>query len=245
MSANLETVLVVIASVALLIIVIVTIIYIIKKIYIKYFLVKKDCLSYLQQYTYYGSYSSSEKIRNKSMKKIIFKFKDSITNNESVSIESKFNKKFYAVFDLDTKEHLELFKTLYDDIPYALFISSSEDSDSSHYWAIVDNPCDKIEDIFFDHNWKICNDQKYVSFCRSYETLMIRGLYENEHRKPKLYNINKNISKDFQLFIDKLLIYYKKEGFELSVLRYQDPTMLIKFNRKKKLDIINKNGDNT
>jgi hypothetical protein len=175
----------------------------------------------------------------------MFKFKDSINcDKKMVSIESKFNKKYYAVFDLDTKEHLELFKTLYNDTPYALFISSSSE-ENSHYWAIVDIAYKKIKDIFYDINWKNCNDQSYVSFCRNYGRLMLRGLYENEHRKPKIYNINLTLSKKFQLFIDKLLIYYKKEGFELSVLRYKDPTMLIKFNRKKKLDIINKNGNNT
>jgi len=38
-----------------------------------------------------------------------------------------------------------------------------------------------------------------------------------------------------ETFIDKLDTYYNKEGLELSVLRYKDPTMLIKYNRRRKL----------
>ena len=67
---------------------------------------------------------------------------------------------------------------------------------------------------------------------------MIRGLYENKEKKPVLYEINGNLSKNFQLFIDKLRIYYNREGFELSVLRYNDPSLLLRFNRKRKLEIL-------
>ena len=97
--------------------------------------------------------------------------------------------------------------------------------------------------MFYDHNWKICNDEKYISFCRAHNVLIIRGIYETEARKPNLYHINGNLSKNFQLFIDKMVIYYSKEGLELSVLRYKEPAMLVKFNRKQKLKQIEQSNE--
>lgn len=57
-------------------------------------------------------------------------------------------------------------------------------------------------------------------------------------RKPVLYYEHGNLSKNFKLFVEKVIKYYNNEGFELSVIRYKDPSMLIKFNRKRKLQIL-------
>ena len=190
----------------------------------------KDTLCFLEQYTYYGGYSSVERYMISFLDSIISRYKEMTNNNGIVNIESKFNNANYAVFDLDTQEHLDLFKTIYASTPYALFKSST-----NHYWGIVDFPYDRIQQIYIDHNWKVCNDQKYVEFTRKHDRMTIRGLYENDQRKPHLYEIHGNLSQNFKLFIDKLCIYYNKEGLELSVLRYKDPILLIKFNRKRKL----------
>lgn len=201
---------------------------------------KNDELSFLRQFTYYGSYSYHDKFARESIDKILMKFRKMTTNNDSnVSIESIFNKNYYPTFDLDNTIHLDLFKKLYAATPYALFLSSKSD-ENDHYWAIVDYPYKKIEDIFYDATWKICNDPKYVSYCRNHNRLFIRGIYENKNRKPSLYETKGNLSKNFQLFIDKLSIYYNREGLEVSVLRYKDPEMLINYNRKRKLQQLNK-----
>ena len=196
---------------------------------------KIDELSFFREYVYNGSYSRDNVFAKENLNVIIQKFKAKVTNDNTVSIESKFNNKYYPVFDLDTQEHLDLFKTLYTDSSYVIFCSSA-----GHYWGFLDNPVEKLEDVFYDHNWKICNDEKYISFCRAHNVLAIRGVYETEARKPNLYHINGNLSKNFQLFIDKMAIYYSKEGLELSVLRYKNPQLLIKFNRKLKLQQLSK-----
>jgi hypothetical protein len=154
----------------------------------------------------------------------------------SISIESKLNSFYYPIFDLDNLTHFNLFEKLYSPNSYVLFRSSE-----NHYWGIVDAPYKKITTIFNDFNWKICNDLNYVNFCKSYNRLPIRALYENKNRKPRLYKIHGNLSKNFQLFIDNLCIYYNKEGLELSVLKYKNPEMLIHFNRKLKLKNIKNN----
>jgi len=206
----------------------------------KFFKIKKDELLFLKQYTLESGYSVVHKFTYKKIEKIIFIFKKNIRYFNDVNIESKFNKKYYPVFDLDEPGQLILFKKLYASSPYVLFQSSTTRGEfTDHYWGIVDAPYKKIENILHDHNWKICNDGNFVSFCDAHRKLMIRGLYESEDRKPKLYAINRNLSKNFQLFIDKVCIYYNKEGLELSVLRYKNPEMLIKFNRKRKLKKLN------
>jgi hypothetical protein len=194
------------------------------------FRVEQDNLSFQEQYTYRGGYSNEERLRPEYLPQIIFNFRNKINPDGYITIESKFNDTHYAVFDLDCDEHLILFRHLYQATPYALFLTSPD-----HYWGIVDLPYEKIDDIFQEPTWKVCNDQNYISFCRNKKMLLLRGLYENNDRRPKLYTTRGIFSKNFQLFIDKLCIYYNKEGLELSVLRYKDPTMLIKYNRRRKL----------
>ena len=191
---------------------------------------KPNKLHCYRQYTYHGDYSKEEKFKKMNLSDILNFFREAVTPSGGVSIESKFNGIHYAVFDLDELDQLELFRKLYTATPYVLFRTSPD-----HHWAIVDQSFDKIQDIFFEPNWKVCNDQKYIQFCRNYNKLFLRGIYENESRKPCLYHTNGILSKNFQLFINNLCIYLNKEGLELSVLRYKDPTMLIKYNRKRKL----------
>jgi hypothetical protein len=201
-------------------------------------------------------YGSTTKYAYESINKIINRFKREDSPTYNVTIENKFNGKFYPIFDLDKEEHLELFKKLYTDTPYVIFISSFKkpdntlissgvtystqvDLDREHHWAILDVPYDKQKDILSDHNWKICNDKRYVSYCIERKSIVIRGIYENKSRKPQLNETNGNLSKNFQLFIDKIHKYYSNEGLELSVLRYKNHDMLLTFNRKQKLKNIN------
>lgn len=190
-------------------------------------------LIFLKQYTYYGGYSSEERLKIESLDNIMYKFKTEGSYG-GVIISSKFNGVYYAMFDLDSLEKYELFKKIYSSTPYAIFISSP-----NHYWGLLDIPYKKLNDIYHDTNWKVCNDDNYVSFTKRRENMLLRGLYENLSRKPRLNETHDVLSKNFQLFIDKLSMYYNNEGLELSVLKYKDPTMLIQFNRRRKLQQLN------
>lgn len=202
---------------------------------ILFFNIKRNKLSFLREYTDHGDYGMDSGFYNESLNKIIKKFKNfELVNNDKVAIKSKFNNIHYPIFDLDDLEMLEIFKTLYSDESYAIFKSSDE-----HFWAFLDAPHKNTKDIFYNTNWKICNDQKYVTFSIGNKNLIVRGLYENKKRKPYLFEKNGILSKNFQLFIDKLSIYYNKEGLELSLLRYKDPELLFQFNRKIKLEQLN------
>ena len=65
----------------------------------------------------------------------------------------------------------------------------------------------------------------------------MRGTYENISRKPTI--VSKNREEDFsdnlKLFIEKLVSYYNNEALEMSVLKYQTPELILRFDRKRKL----------
>lgn len=203
-----------------------------------------NILSVYRQYDYSSGYSGGTKLNMEDVDKIISRFKCNTKNTNGVSIESIFNGIYYPFFDLDDK-YLDLFKKVYSDTPHVIFISSVEQHlyngsnkhiiENVHYWAFLDIPYNKVEDIFFDINWKNINDQGYVDFSRKHDKLYIRGLYENEKRKPGIYEKHGELSENFSLFLDKIQDFYNNEGFELSILRYKDPDMLVKYNRIKKL----------
>jgi hypothetical protein len=199
---------------------------------------EKDTLSFYIQYTSYGSYSNTDKIKRIDLNETLLKFRKNNTNSSNVVIESKFNNINYPFYDLDTDDNYNLFKKLYQTEPYVIFKSSTD-----NYWGILDKSCDTLSEVFYDHNWKICNDRKYTTLCTEINKNIIRGMYENKNRKPILYETNGQLSENFKNFIDKILYYYNNEGFELSVLRYQDTEMLIQFNRKLKLKQLNKNDN--
>lgn len=193
----------------------------------------KNKLIFNRQYTSYGAYSSKEKFKTESVEEILsrYKSKKSVDGIEgTVCIESKFNNKIYPVFDLDNQVHFDLFKTVFSETPYVLFKSSDE-----HYWGILDTPCKHMKDIYENYNWKIINDSNYCGFSKSFNKLYIRGLYESKDRKPVVYEINGNLSENFQMFISKLEYYYNNECLELSILRYRNHDMLLQYNRKIKI----------
>lgn len=200
--------------------------------------IAKNELSFLRYLDDYGSYSNETKLLRDTISNIINIYKTFITPPKGgVLIESVFNNLYYPVFDIDDFDNYTLFRNIFSPTPYVLMSSSN-----GHYWGILDMPYDSVHKIFYDHNWKICNDSNYIKFCRQYNYIPMRGLYKNESRKPRLYATNGNLSDNFQLFINKLLLYYNKEGLELSVLKHKDHSMLMKFNRKRKLEQINKNN---
>jgi len=202
---------------------------------------KTNELTFFREYIYHGQYSEDNMLLKESLNSIIEFFKKNLKDEGAVVMESKFNGYYYPFFDLDSFGKMELFKNLYDQdhllgrgVSYVIFKSSDD-----HYWGILDEPTKNLEDIFLDHNWKGCNDSSYIRYSKEQKNLFIRGIYENESRKPRLYETSGTLSKNFQLFINTLVRYYNREGLELSVLRYKEPTMLIKFNRKIKLRKIN------
>ena len=196
---------------------------------------KKDQLKIYREYTHYGSYDTSNRLRKSNLKAIQNRFEKRL-DVIGVYITSKFNGYIYPVFDLDSNEHLELFKNIYVTTPYVIFETSK-----GHYWGIVDNPTKNIKDIFEkDPSWKVCNDQDYVNFSINKGRMFLRGLYENYDRKPYLCYTNGEISIKFQLFINKIKDYYNKEGFEFSVLRYNSTELIEELMIRKRAEKINK-----
>ena len=209
-----------------------------------FFKSKINELTYLRQYTHHSDYDSSEKMKYESIDSIMKYFRKMIDIDEKcgLSIESKFKDVIYPVFDLDCKSKYELFKTLHEDTPYVIFISSCNDDDDEkkyHYWGIIGNSNKKFKELISNQNWKICNDNNYVKFSTEISKILIRGIFENKNRKPKLFEKNGILSEDFEMFISKLESHYNTNGFELSVLRYKNTELLIQFNRKLKLKKIN------
>lgn len=205
-------------------------------------------LSFQLHYKVSDGYGSCEKSKSESIDKIInlFRTANKFQKTQGLTIESKMNDLYYPMFDLDSKSKCELFKTLYVDTTYIIFSSSYnnntlDDNLDCHYWGFIDNSHVKLDTIFSDMNWKICNDEKYVDFSIRNRKLVMRGLYENKYKKPHIYEKNCVFSENFELFINKLEYYYNNEGFEMSILRYHDPELLIKYNRKLKLKNIIKN----
>lgn len=187
-------------------------------------------LTFLRNYIYSSSYSTTNRYKIESLDTILKYFRKSISTNNAVTILSKFNNVNYAVFDLDDEQKLKLFIDIFDEDSYIVFQSSEE-----HYWGILDKSFRKLSDIFEYHNWKICNDSKYVSFCYNKKQITIRGLYETKNRKPFVCKTHGELSDNFKKFVTKLEDFYDNEAFELSVLRYRDPEMLVRYNRKLKM----------
>jgi hypothetical protein len=191
---------------------------------------KHDNLIFFRNYIYNGQYSSSNRFKIEKINTILKKIRKNNETTDTVNIKSEFNNINYAMYDLDDEQKLDLFTKIYPDESYVIFQSSE-----NHYWAFLDMPYKKLSSIFECHNWKICNDQHYTSMCRKLNIISIRGLYENKDRKPIVIKTQGDLSENFQKFIKKLENYYNNEGFELSVLRYRDNDMLIKYNRKLKI----------
>ena len=86
-----------------------------------------NSLTFYIQSEHSDGYSEYVKFKEKNIDDIILKSKKSIknTDNYGISIESKFNDLNYPFFDLDYN-HIDLFKKLYSDTPYVIFISSVE-----------------------------------------------------------------------------------------------------------------------
>lgn len=199
---------------------------------------KKNKLIFYRQYTHYGAYCTTSRLKVECIESILYRFKCEKSPDDYILISSKFNNKNYKFFDLDSEENLELFKKLYSNKSYVIFCSSTNNN-KKNYWAFLDEPNKNIKDIFLDTIWLTCNDNKYVSFAKKQNILLIRGIYKNKSNKPILYETYGDLSRNFKLFIDTLEKYYKTEGLELSILRFKDPDMLLQFNRKQKLKNIN------
>lgn len=192
-------------------------------------IVKIDELIFYYQYFEYYSYSSRNKNIILPLIEIFEKFRKQPEDCD-VYIKNEYNGVAYPMFDLDTIEHKETFEEIYFNTPYVLFKSSTD-----HYWGIlgVEN-----KNITTDTYWLSCNDPKFVKMNMESDYFKIRGLYDKLNRKPHIHNINGKLSDNFQAFIDKMVYFYNNEALELSILKHKDPQMILKFDRKRKLDQI-------
>lgn len=194
---------------------------------------KKDELILVHEYVVYGSYSEKNKRKVLTLPEIFEKFRKNseVPKEWGIFVKSEYNGITYPMFDLDTIEHKDTFEKLYANTPYVIFQSSPD-----HYWGIlgIEN-----KNIFTDTYWLSCNDTKFVSMSKERCHFTIRGLYEELDRKPILYNSNLTLSHNFQEFINKFQDFIKNEAMELSILKYKNPQMMLKFDRKRKLDKIN------
>ncbi len=194
---------------------------------------KKDILTFYHEYNVTSGYSTINKLKMKTLEKILmlFKKKISIVSSEwNIYIESKYNNIIYPMFDLDNITNKANFEIIYKDVPYVLFQSSVD-----HYWGILG-----IEDknIFTNTIWLSCNDTKYVDITKKRKLFVMRGLYKKLSRKPTLIKRNGIFDENFQKFINSLVHFHNNEALELSILKYKDPKMLLKFDRKRKLEQI-------
>lgn len=194
----------------------------------------KNKLTFLRQYVHSGAYSTSNRLRNSSIKDIVNIFRtENFTSGDDAFILSKMNGINYAFFDLDCFDKYELFKKINDGLPYIIFNSSP-----GHYWGIVDVPYKKIKDIFIDETWKVCNDSKYVNYSIKQKTLMIRGTYENYDRKPNELERSGIFSNNFEMFIKEFKRYYNNEGFVISVSKHKSEELLEELEIRRRVDKI-------
>ncbi len=194
---------------------------------------KNDELTFYYDYVVHGNYSNTNKNKILTLPDIFSKFKkiNVVPKEWNIFVKSEFNGITYPMFDLDTIEHKETFEKLYNDVSYVLFQSSQD-----HYWGIlgIEN-----KNMFTDTFWLSCNDVKFVSMTKMRGEYRLRCLYNNLNIKPINFNVNGQISDNFKKFLDKLKKIYSNEALELSIIKYKDPQMMLKFDRKRKLDKIN------
>jgi hypothetical protein len=194
----------------------------------------KDTLTFYYEYEVHRDYSSRSKRKTKLLSEILTIFKKNSTppTISNVYVQCKYNDIVYPMFDLDTIEHKDTFTSIYKDVPYVMFQSSVD-----HHWAMLGT---EDKNIFTDTIWLSCNDPKFADVAKSRNAFMIRGLYENMVRKPVVVKINGILDINFKVFIEKLEHFYSNEGLELSVLKYKEPNMILKFDRKNKLEQLNR-----
>lgn len=203
------------------------------------FFKKKNNLEIYREYEYHDDYNTKNKIKKSSIKDIQKRLEKDYNSVKGIFINSKFNGLYYPIFDLDDSSKLNLFQKINKDISYVIFQSSN-----GHYWGILDTPKKKLSDILDkDPSWKICNDSKYVSFTRIKGIMLLRATYENYDRKPFVYYINGNLSKNLKLFIDEFKSYLNNQGFEFSVLYHKSEDLLEELMIRKRAEKINKIKD--
>lgn len=198
------------------------------KIMINLFKLKTNKLHFVYQYNYQGSYGPIEKTKKYKIEKILNKFKTNKNNDpkHTVFIKCEFNGYKFILFDLDDIENKNMFVKFFSNTPYALF-QSSED----RHWVILESKMNYLKNT----NWLSLCDPQFVEFSKKLKCFRIRGIYSSLKRKPILIKKNGDISKNFNLFLDKLTRYYNNEALELSTLKYKTPELLLKLNRLKKL----------
>jgi hypothetical protein len=147
-------------------------------------------------------------------------------------IISKMNNGIYPMFDID------------DYNTYQNFLSNNENkyvtiqSSKNHFWVILDTPFNKYNEFVESkiyNEWNVYSDNKFNSMCNRKEDFYIRGTFEKLERQPNIIHKSDNLSVDFNIFINKLTQYFSETSLELSILRYKEEDMLLKYNRILKL----------
>jgi len=193
----------------------------------------KDELIIYHEYSVRTSYSEKNKSKILSIVDIFGKFRKQgkIPYNWGVYVKCEYNGITYPMFDLDTIEHKDTFEKLYSSVPYVIYQSSPD-----HYWGLLGTENSKI---FTDTYWLSCNDVKFVEMTKLCGVFRLRALYEELNRKPTLLKANGDVSENFQEFNNKLQSFLNNESMELSIIKYKNTQMMLKFDRKRKLDKIN------
>lgn len=201
---------------------------------------KKDSLILYLEELSNDSVGNNTKYLMRNIEDILILFKEK--RDRYIYIGCHYNEKNYPLYKIYNKKDLMTFKKCFYDTPYVIFNHHNQ-----YYSCIIDQEYKKIEDIFKDVNWLTINqynDRKSIMY---HNKLFIDGLYEYDNFKPTILETNGNLSENFKNFINKLVDYYDNQGLELSVLKYQNSEMIIRYNRQKKLkqlSIINDTTDN-
>ena len=200
----------------------------IKKITNSYIL-KKDELTFLRIYEYFGTYSNTSKIKNTQIDFILSQYRNQNEYNELI-ILSKLNDYHYPFFDIDDIDKYNHFCNNTDS-NYVSFQSSP-----GHFWVIVDKPFISLQDFIKDpifNDWIVYSDDKYTKLVS--DKFYIRGTFKTLMRQPVIDKKIGVFSDDFKTLIEKIVEHYDTDGLELSMLRYKQPDMLLQFKRMKKL----------
>lgn len=197
-------------------------------------------IKYEYEHSSWGGYSSTTKLKRGYIDELIFRFKQRTFNN--VILISEYNGVKYPFFDIDELDKYNHFIRNFKEIPYVVFQSSP-----GHFWVIVDKPFVKYFDFMKDelfNDWVVYSDTNYQKMTNDRSEFHIRGDFKNLERQPTLIEKYGEFNQNFSEFISKLESYFECDCLELSTLRYNDPDMLLKLRRIKKLNRVIKPSQN-
>jgi len=208
---------------------------------------KNKKLKIYRSYNVDDGYGKIEKVKKISIEKFLEKGRNKKTDINYGFISTIYNGITYPVYDLDKQDKYELFLKEHDKDNYVIFRSSSSlpdnsmtannQSETNHYWAIVDDGVKHIKK-YDNLNWHKINDENYVYYCKANNSCFLRFTYSTIKRKPIRIKSKKNISNNFKEFIEKFESLINNEGLELSALLFDNVNLIKTYNRKQKFSKI-------